>query len=438
VKPSRRGRLILSLFLACAAATTACGKKGPPLAPMARIPSPPGNAQAARFGDEVYVWFTVPASNVSGQTPADATAVELYAVTAAARPSGTDLRLVTEKVGTYPVHPPIPPPPAPPPGAPPMPAPPAPVGFTQGATAVVRETLTDTTRQLTVLPATVSAPAAAPEAADAEAALPGPLVPPAFTELRRYYFVIATGPRGRQSAPTPLFSVPVGNASAPPAAPELTYTATALTLAWEPSANARLAPPPADPDLLPSKPLITPLPPTGYHVFEVPREAVADIDPYALALPAALTPQPLSVTSFEVPGGIAFGRERCFEVRAVDQLGGALVVGGASPPACVTPVDTFPPAAPSDLAAIAGAGVINLIWAPNTDTDLAGYIVLRGLASGGPLQAVTPAPIRETTYRDQSATPGIRYVYAVVAVDTATPQNVSAQSNRVEETSRTP
>jgi hypothetical protein len=30
----------------------------------------------------------------------------------------------------------------------------------------------------------------------------------------------------------------------------------------------------------------------------------------------------------------------------------------------------------------------------------------------------------------------VRYVYTVVAVDTATPQNVSTQSNRVEETAR--
>ncbi|MCC7241646.1 MAG: hypothetical protein IT180_06950, partial [Acidobacteria bacterium] len=47
-------------------------------------------------------------------------------------------------------------------------------------------------------------------------------------------------------------------------------------------------------------------------------------------------------------------------------------------------------------------------------------------------------PIRETTYRDLSVTPGVRYTYAVVAVDNASPQNVSGQSNRVEETSRTP
>jgi hypothetical protein len=80
--------------------------------------------------------------------------------------------------------------------------------------------------------------------------------------------------------------------------------------------------------------------------------------------------------------------------------------------------------------------VINLIWEPGTERDLAGYVVLRGEAAGGPLVAITPAPVRESTYRDTAVQPGTRYVYAVVAVDSATPQNVSAESNRVEETAR--
>ena len=37
-----------------------------------------------------------------------------------------------------------------------------------------------------------------------------------------------------------------------------------------------------------------------------------------------------------------------------------------------------------------------------------------------------------TTYRDETVKPGVRYIYAVVAVDKA--GNRSAESNRVEET----
>ncbi len=439
MKPSRRGRAVLSLILTVAAVAAACGKKGPPLPPMARVPAAPGNPQVARSGDDVYVWFTVPAANVGGGAPADADAIELYAVTAMAPPAGPDLTKSAVKIATYPVHPVMPPPPPLPEGAPPMPVLPAPKGFTQGATAVIRERLTPETRQPTVLPTPPATPVAVDTAeGEDEEPLPGPLVaPPSFSTLRRYYFLRAIGPRNRISAATALLSVPIEDASAPPPALEVTYTESAMTLEWTASPNARPAPPAPDPALLPSKPLVAERSPTGYHVFEVtPGEPPVE-DPYAIPLPAALTPQPVSTLTFDIPGAVEFGRERCFVVRATDVVGDTLTLGLPSAPACVTPVDTFPPAAPARLEAIAGVNVINLIWEPNTERDLAGYVVLRG-TPGGALQALTPQPIRETTYRDQTATPGVRYVYAVVAVDAAAPQNVSPQSNRVEESSRTP
>ena len=107
-----------------------------------------------------------------------------------------------------------------------------------------------------------------------------------------------------------------------------------------------------------------------------------------------------------------------------------------TPTVCVKTVDTFPPAAPKNLQAVASEGTISLIWDANTEADLAGYIVLRGAAGSGQLTAITPTPIKETTFRDTKVRAGVRYAYVVVAVDTATPQNVSAQSNRVEETAR--
>ena len=80
--------------------------------------------------------------------------------------------------------------------------------------------------------------------------------------------------------------------------------------------------------------------------------------------------------------------------------------------------------------------MINLIWDANVETDLAGYIVLRGEAPGDTLQPITKEPVTVTSYRDESVRPGTRYVYAVVAVDRAVPRNNSPQSNRAEETAR--
>ena len=91
---------------------------------------------------------------------------------------------------------------------------------------------------------------------------------------------------------------------------------------------------------------------------------------------------------------------------------------------------------PPSLAAVAGEGAISLIWKGVDAPDLAGYLVLRGEAPGGELTPLFDAPLRESTYRDTTAKPGVRYVYAVVAVDRATPPNRSALSNKVEETAR--
>ena len=101
---------------------------------------------------------------------------------------------------------------------------------------------------------------------------------------------------------------------------------------------------------------------------------------------------------------------------------------------CVTPKDTFPPAPPKGLTAVGGAGAVNLIWDANTESDLAGYLVLRAEAPGDTLQPLTPQPIRETRYTDTTVKAGITYVYAVIAVDKSA--NQSAASNRVQETAR--
>ena len=103
---------------------------------------------------------------------------------------------------------------------------------------------------------------------------------------------------------------------------------------------------------------------------------------------------------------------------------------------CVKTVDVFPPSAPKKLEAVASEGAISLIWEASPEADVAGYIVLRGEASKGALAPLTARPIKESTYRDTKVKSGVRYVYAVVTVDKATPENVSPQSNRVEETAR--
>lgn len=123
-------------------------------------------------------------------------------------------------------------------------------------------------------------------------------------------------------------------------------------------------------------------------------------------------------------------------LRSVQQVASIEVESVSSEPGCITPRDTFPPAAPKGLSIVAGPGSMNLSWDASKDADLGGYLVLRGEAPGDTLQPLMPTSITGTSFEDKTVTPGIRYVYAVVAVDKALPPNRSAQSTRVEETAR--
>jgi hypothetical protein len=132
----------------------------------------------------------------------------------------------------------------------------------------------------------------------------------------------------------------------------------------------------------------------------------------------------------------AYGVARCFSVRAIERLADQTLESELAQPVCATPDDTFAPIAPSGLAAVAEPGAISLIWNASAEPDLAGYLVLRGEAGDATLRPVTPEPIRETTWRDTDVRPGVRYAYAIVAVDAASSPNRSAPSARVEETAR--
>ena len=132
-------------------------------------------------------------------------------------------------------------------------------------------------------------------------------------------------------------------------------------------------------------------------------------------------------------------------VRSVS-LGGHTLELRSFPSAPVTVVmrNSFPPHAPTGLEAVPGGVTaadrsIDLSWTPNTEADLAGYIVYRqeiaskGVAAGTATR-LNPTPVVGPAYRDQTATAGRRYAYFVTAVDTA--GNESAPSDTIQETLR--
>jgi hypothetical protein len=110
-------------------------------------------------------------------------------------------------------------------------------------------------------------------------------------------------------------------------------------------------------------------------------------------------------------------------------------LGGAkSPMVTVDAKDVFPPGVPQQLAAVADAqaGAIDLSWEPSPETDTAGYVVYRRVA-GGAWQRISPGSglVTAPAWSDATAKPGVRYEYAVAAVDRD--GNQSARSSSVEE-----
>jgi hypothetical protein len=130
---------------------------------------------------------------------------------------------------------------------------------------------------------------------------------------------------------------------------------------------------------------------------------------------------------------VEWDAERCYRLRAVEVVEGFGVESEASPTACVTMKDTFPPLAPSGLEAGSSDGAIRLVWDPNKEPDLAGYLVSRASPADLKMVPLTRSPIQETAFTD-TVPSGSRYVYVVQAVDKS--GNVSQPSERKEETAR--
>jgi hypothetical protein len=491
----------------------ACGKKGPPLAPLIPIPAGIDQISATRVGDEVYVTLTVPSANVDTFAPASIDRIEVFGYTGRTPPPRGRWVEFGTLVATVPVAPP--PVPAPPPdkeaaaktSKPPVPAPVV-RGPQQGAQITVVDTLTPEelvpgrepvrdpktafrdpesgasrpeesgspipqpdpatgrgtgtgTRKPNVEPGTKTEtanpnaerePEREPEPGTAKPNLePGTRnleLPP----LRRFYTAFPWSPRGRPGPPganaeLPLLPVP----DAPPAL-QIVYDATALRLTWEPSGGLigylleRTLPEEELPfeldEFVAATEAAPPPGPVSYNVyrstapdpFAPPPDAPLE-EPWSRRPPAPLNPVPL--LTFEFADAVTFTEQRCYTVRAVRGVGPGARIGAASPSACVTAVDTFGPAPPAGLATVASEGAINLIWEPNAEPDLGGYLILRGEAPGATLHSLTTAPITEASYRDTTVTAGMRYVYAVVAIDNRFPvPNLSLESERVEETAR--
>jgi hypothetical protein len=413
---SRRSSLACLVGLVCLVCID-CGKKGPPLPPLVRLPQPPAEFSAELRGATVDFDFTVPAANTDNSRPANVGRVDVYGLTS--REPVTEAQIVKRgtRVGSVAVKAPRDPddtidedePAAD------MPQPEG-KGLDQGARAHVSEVL----ERAALEP--VLAPADRRNRSAKSTAATGPLLAARAVPLTRTYVAVAVSTRERLGPYSKPVAIPILPPPPAPGKPSMTYDEKAITVKWDPiPMPPPVQRPPAGGEL-PSTAIGGGAVTVRYNLYEVPQGAAQ----------AKLTRAALDEPMY-ADARVVWGEERCYAVRAVEIFSDLRIESVAGPTACTTPKDTFPPAPPANLLSSPLEGAITLIWEPSPEKDLDGYIVLRG-ASPETLTPITDAPIQATTYRDDHAASGVRFVYAIKAVDKA--GNVSGLSNAVEETAR--
>lgn len=430
-------------LLAAIGVAAGCGMRGPPLPPLVVVPAAVTVLEIQRVDDDMFIRFEVPSANTDGSEPADLEQVEVYALTTHPDPTRpvrqlpvADWRDHATLVATIPVVTPT-----------------RDVGPDSGLKPVQADevrpgdqvTLIELLTAEVILPVVIETETVdedEPQVAKLGTVVTAaPLVvPPPPPPPRRTYLAIGVSTRGRESSSSPRIAVALADPGSAPSAPTVTYTETELVLEWVAPETARSPIQEAVIDgALVSEPVIRFLPATRYLVYTSEKgvdTGIEDpVDESETEWPEPINIEPGTETSY-VDVGVSFGVERCYTVRTFDVVDSLPVRGPASPSTCVIPVDTFPPQPPVNLVAVASRDAINLVWDSSPEPDLGGYLVLRGTAPGATLQALTAEPIIETTYRDIAVESDQEYVYAVQAVDNATPRNVGLPSVKVMEQAR--
>lgn len=205
---------------------------------------------------------------------------------------------------------------------------------------------------------------------------------------------------------------PEAKVAAAPSALAANVTQDAIELTWTaPAANADGT---------------TPVNLAGYNIYRSPSKTQAG---------TILNRTPITETKYS-DKTFEFEKDHFYFVRAISTgTGDTPTESGESNILEINPNDTFAPSAPVSITIGASPNAISIFFAPNPETDIAGYRIYRSEDKEQDRAAwklLTPEPITANTFQDSSVEAGKTYFYFVTAIDKF--GNVSEGSEVVSET----
>lgn len=364
----RCSRLWLSIAWLTPLMFTACATIGPPRPPTLDLPKPPSDLRATRKGEKVTLTWTIPTSTTDRQV------IDAVGPTQICR-GPEELKACGTPTGEAPAES---------------------VAATKSAKSTKSEKKKSTESYTDTLPQTQSN---------------GP-------EMTITYAVEVLNANRRGAGLSNQVRIPLVRTLPPPQGFQAEVTRDGVVLSWAGDVSAVSTDPTTQ---------------YSYRVYRTPEGSAQST--LVGELPASADSH-LSLTDSE----IEWQKTYTYRADTVTTLREAnkpevQVEGDDTPEVKVFANDVFPPAVPSSLQAVfSGPGqkpFIDLVWAPVSDADLAGYNIYRH-QEGTPAVKLNAEVVTSPAYRDSNITPGKRYVYSVSAVDVR--GNESAVSDEASET----
>jgi len=351
-----RTRLLTIVAVLALAALVACGIPGAPQPPSLELPRTVGDLQAVRKGDKVTLTWTTPHETT------DRTRIKHLGVTRICR-------------------------------------------------AVDRVAVAECVERVGALPpehTPLAGPASFPDA------LPKPLQETQSSGFATYAVEVESA-RGRSAGLSNQVTVPLAPTLPPPAMLLGEVTAKGVVISWVvPLGEMQALSPPAGRLQYhlrifrhdKSKPAAAPIEISTTDAFVAPRLAQPNLN--------------VLDTSAEWEHAYIYWADIETTVRNADGKVVGTVEGADSPELDLFVHDVFPPAVPTGLQAVSAATAqqpfIDLSWAPDTESDLAGYNVYRHEEGAAPVK-INSEVVKAPTHRDTAVATGRRYSYSVSAVD---------------------